>query len=110
MRITHGSEAVRNLPASPSVRRSSQPRLWRETGRWSLSPGTLVTVKSEWMPQYRKPGVTTSGVVKALSPNGKVVRVQMDDLGDSYIAVEHVEPASAEPGMRFRRRHALAVR
>jgi hypothetical protein len=48
--------------------------------------------------------------VKALSPNGKVVRVQMDDLGDSYIAVEHVEPASAEPGMRFRRRHALAVR
>jgi hypothetical protein len=75
-----------------------------------LSPGTLVTVKPEWMYQYRKPGVTTSGVVKALSPNGKIVRVQMDDLGDSYFAVEHVEPASAERGMRSRRRHALAVR
>jgi hypothetical protein len=48
------------------------------------------------MHQYRKPGVTTSGVVKALSPHGKIVRVQMDDLGDSYFAVEHVEPASAE--------------
>jgi hypothetical protein len=74
-----------------------------------LSPGTLVRVKPEWMYQYRKPGVTTSGVVTALSPNGKIVRVQMDDLGDSYVAVEHVERASADPGMRFRRRHALAV-
>jgi hypothetical protein len=61
------------------------------------------------MHQYRKPGVTTSGVVKALSPNGKIVRVQMDELGDSYFAVEHVEPVSAERGMRLRRRHALAV-
>jgi hypothetical protein len=60
-----------------------------------LSPGTLVRVKPEWMHQYRKPGVTMSGVVRALSPNGKIVRVQMDDLGDSYFAVEHVEPASA---------------
>ena len=59
-----------------------------------MSPGTLVTVKPEWKYQYRKPGVTMSGVVKALSPNGKIVRVQMDDLGDSYFAVEHVEPAS----------------
>ena len=47
------------------------------------------------MHQYRKPGVITSGVVKALSPHGKIVRVQMDDLGDSYFAVEHLEPASA---------------
>ena len=75
-----------------------------------MSPGTLVTVKPEWMSQYRKPGVTMSGVVKALSPNGKIVRVQMDSLGDSYFAVEHVEPASAERAMRFRRRHTLATR
>jgi hypothetical protein len=61
-----------------------------------LSAGTLVAVKPDWMYQYRKPGVTTSGVVKALSPNGKIVRVQMDDLGDSYLAVEHVEPASVD--------------
>jgi hypothetical protein len=59
-----------------------------------LSPGTLVRVKPEWMHQYRKPGVAMIGLVKALSPNGKIVRVQMDDLADSYIAVEHVEPAS----------------
>ena len=59
-----------------------------------MSPGTLVRVKPQWMHQYRKPGVITSGVVKALSPHGKIVRVQMDDLGDSYFAVEHLEPAS----------------
>ena len=51
----------------------------------------LVRVKPEWTPQYRKPGVTVSGVVKALSPHGTIVRVQMDDLGDSYsFAVEHL--------------------
>jgi hypothetical protein len=48
------------------------------------------------MHQYRKPGVTTSGVVKALSPDGKIVRVRMDNLGDSYLAVEHVEPFSCD--------------
>jgi hypothetical protein len=48
------------------------------------------------MHQYRKPGVATSGVVKALSPDGKIVRVQMDNLGDSYLAVEHVEPFSCD--------------
>jgi hypothetical protein len=61
-----------------------------------LSPGTLVRVKPDWMHQYRKPGVTTSGVVKALSPDGKIVRVRMDNLGDSYLAVEHVEPFSCD--------------
>jgi hypothetical protein len=48
------------------------------------------------MHQYRKPGVTTSGVVKALSPDGKIVRVQMDNFGDSYLVVEHVELFSCD--------------
>lgn len=61
-----------------------------------MSPGTLVRVKPEWMHQYRKPGVTTSGVVKALSPDGKIVRVQMDNFGDSYLVVEHVESFSCD--------------
>jgi hypothetical protein len=39
-----------------------------------------------------------SGVVAALSPSGTVIRVQMDELGDSYVWAAHVEPRPTDNG------------
>jgi hypothetical protein len=65
-----------------------------------LSPGTHVRVKPEWVHAYRKAGSTMSGVVAALSPSGTVIRVQMDELGGSYVCVwaAHVEPRPTDNG------------
>ena len=64
-------------------------------------------VKPEWVHAYRTPGSTMSGVVgvvAALSPSGTVIRVQMDELGDSYVCVwaAHVEPRPSDNGVAAR--------
>lgn len=57
-----------------------------------MTPGIYVMVKPEWRPLYRKPGAPFEGAVVAMSPSGAVARVYMDDLGDSYVRTEHLDP------------------
>lgn len=58
-----------------------------------MAPGLNVKVKQEWRHAYRKPGVELEGVLIAVSPTGTIARVRMDDLGDSYLWMSHLEPA-----------------
>lgn len=57
-----------------------------------MSPGTHVRINENWARVYRKPGARLSGPVVAVSPTGAVLRVEMDDLGDTYVRAEHVLP------------------
>jgi hypothetical protein len=57
-----------------------------------LSPGTPVRIKPEWVHAYRKPETNVSGIVTVLSPSGTIIRVQMGELGHSYVLAAHVEP------------------
>lgn len=57
-----------------------------------MTPGTYVCIKPEWVHAYRKPGTELRGVLMCVSPTGAVSRVQMDDLGDSYLRTDHLEP------------------
>ena len=63
-----------------------------------MSPGTHVRIKPEWQHAYRKPGSKLEGVIRATSPSGAVSRVTMDDLGDSYVLVHHLEPVLSAGG------------
>lgn len=57
-----------------------------------MSPGTVVEIKADWRHFYRKPGTSVAGILQALSPTRLVARVHMDEHGDSYILVAHLEP------------------
>jgi hypothetical protein len=58
---------------------------------------TYVMIKDGWARVYRKPGAPLAGRVVAVSPTGDLVRVRMDDVGDSYVRREHVESLHSEP-------------
>jgi hypothetical protein len=55
-----------------------------------------VRVKPEWVHAYGLPDASLSGVVTALSPNGTLIRVQMDELGHSHVWAAHVERLSTD--------------
>lgn len=59
-----------------------------------MSAGTRVRLKREWVHAYRKPGAEMTGFVVAISPSREVARVRMDALGDSYVRVAHLAPAT----------------
>lgn len=63
-----------------------------------MSPGIQVSIKPEWRQLYRKPGARFEGSIVAMSPSGAVARVNMDDLGDSYVWADHLEPVGASAG------------
>jgi hypothetical protein len=54
-----------------------------------------VRIDDPWTRVYRRPGAPVEGVLIGVSPTGEVVRVRFDSVADSYIRVEHVEPAAA---------------
>ncbi len=56
-----------------------------------MSPGTVVEIKADWRHFYRKPGTSSAGILRAFSPTGLVARVRMDEHGDSYVLVAHLE-------------------
>ncbi len=56
-----------------------------------MSPGTVVEIRTDWRLIYRKPGAATAGILQALSPTGLVARVRMDEYGDSYVLVAHLD-------------------
>lgn len=37
-----------------------------------------------------------TGVIQAISPSGKVARIRLDHIADSYILVDHLEQVEAE--------------
>ena len=59
-----------------------------------MSPGTVVEIKADWRLVYRKPGASITGILQALSPTGLVARVRMDEHGDSYVLVAHLDSKS----------------
>ena len=69
---------------------------------------TYVTIKDGWARLYRKPGAPLSGPVVSVSPTGDLVRVRMDDLGDSYVRSEHVESLPGSPRGHTARRRAMS--
>ena len=58
-----------------------------------MAPGIGAQIKKEWRHFYRAHGTAIAGVVQAVSPSGKVARIRLDDVADSYILVSHLEPA-----------------
>ncbi len=56
-----------------------------------MSPGTVVEIRADWWTVYRKPGASVAGILQALSPTGLVARVRMDEHGDSYVLVAHLD-------------------
>ena len=57
--------------------------------------GMRVRIDDPWTRVYRRPGAPVEGVLIGVSPTGEVVRVRFDSVADSYVRVEHVEPATA---------------
>ena len=58
-----------------------------------MTPGIVAQVREEWRHLYRAHGTAIAGVVQAVSPSGKVARLRLDEVADSYILVSHLEPA-----------------
>jgi hypothetical protein len=57
--------------------------------------GMRVRIDEIWARVYRRPGAAIEGVLIGMSPTGVVVSVRLDSVADSYVRVEHVEPAPA---------------
>ena len=50
-----------------------------------------VRIRAEAVPFYRKRFTSLEGVVVGLSRSGKVARVHLDDVADSYIRTDDLE-------------------
>lgn len=61
-----------------------------------MTPGIVAQIKAEWRHCYRASGTPMAGVVQTVSPSGRVARIRLDDVADSYILVSHLEPAPVE--------------
>ena len=56
-----------------------------------MTAGTKVQIKPEWRRCYRKQGTAMVGVIRALSPDGRVAYLDLDDVAASFVLVEHLE-------------------
>ena len=59
-----------------------------------MSPGMRVKIHTDAAPYYRKPDTSLEGVVVGLSRTGKVARVHLDELGDSYVRTSDLSPVT----------------
>ena len=57
-----------------------------------MSPGMRVKIRPEAAAYYRKQSASIEGVVVGISRTGKVARVHLDELADSYVRVEDLVP------------------
>lgn len=57
-----------------------------------MSPGMRVRINPEVLPFYRKRAASFEGVVVGLSRSGRVARVHLDDVQDTYIRTSDLEP------------------
>ena len=53
-----------------------------------MSPGMQVRIREEAVPFYRKRFASLEGVVVGISRSGKVARVHLDEIADSYIRTD----------------------
>ena len=58
-----------------------------------MTPGIAAQIKAEWRHCYRAQGTAVTGVVQTVSPSGRVARIRLDEVADSYVLVSHLEPA-----------------
>jgi hypothetical protein len=56
-----------------------------------MTVGTEVQIKPEWRRCYRKEGTAMVGAIRALSPDGRVAYLDLDDVAASFVLVEHLE-------------------
>ncbi len=61
-----------------------------------MTPGAIAQIREDWRHCYRKPGTSVAGVVQEISESGTVARIRFDRVADSYILVNHLEPAGVE--------------
>ena len=61
-----------------------------------MTPGIVAQIRAEWRHCYRAHGTAVAGVVQNVSPSGRVARIRLDDVADSYILVSHLEPVLVE--------------
>ena len=57
-----------------------------------MSPGMRVRIRPEAAAFYRKQATSIEGVVVGISSTGKVARVHLDELADSYVRVTDLVP------------------
>jgi hypothetical protein len=60
-----------------------------------MDPGVHARIKIAWRGYYRCPGSSIGGVVQAVSSTGKVTRIRLDDVADSYVLTDHLELSPA---------------
>ncbi len=53
-----------------------------------MSPGMRVRIRPDAVPFYRKHATALEGVVVGLSRTGKVARVHLDEVADTYIRTD----------------------
>lgn len=61
-----------------------------------MTPGAAVQIRPEWRYCYRAHGSAMVGVIQAISPTGRVARIWLDRLADTFVMVSHLEPAGVE--------------
>ncbi len=59
-----------------------------------MSPGMRVRIRPDAIPFYRKQSASPQGIVIGLSRSGKVARVHLDDVADSYVRTEDLQIVS----------------
>ena len=57
-----------------------------------MSPGMHVRIRPEAVPFYRKQSASLEGIVVGLSRSGKVARVHLDDVADSFVRTDDLVP------------------
>ena len=57
-----------------------------------MSPGMRVRIRQEAVPFYRKQSASLEGVVVGISRSGKVARVHLDELADSFVRTDDLVP------------------
>jgi hypothetical protein len=106
--LQSGLELVKELPRDLDVLLRHRPRNISRQDReknppagnthltsiepgWALTAGTKIHIKPEWRRCYRKQGTAVVGVIRALSPDGRVAYLDLDDVAASFVLVEHLE-------------------
>ena len=56
-----------------------------------MSPGMRVRISPDAVPFYRKQSTALQGIVIGLSRSGKVARLHLDDVADSYVRTEDLQ-------------------
>lgn len=57
-----------------------------------MSPGMRVKLSPEAAPFYRKQAASLEGTLVGMSRSGKVARVHLDDVADTYIRTSDLTP------------------